>query len=499
MVASSSGKLPFGAGSQIQRMVPISKLDLDLTNARFRDDAKDQDQALEFMLSVAGEKCLGLLKDMCAVGDLNPSDIPIVVVEGNRYRMLEGNRRLTCLKIWRKPALLNSLPQDLRDRFQKRFEAVIRQGTYGPPDAISVVIVKTPEEADEWIDKKHGLGRESGASTVDWNAFEKDRRRFRRTNKKSQSFSFVDMLNAEYGDDVEMMQSLTTLLTVQYTILSRILTNSVMREEVGIRYASNGRTQMDRTAEQMRPFLARLLHDLATKEMDSRKLHDAPKVANYLEGLMEQTLSDAPENPVIEVDRPVGSTREDLPKEAVPDNDRANTNAEEAPASSPKTGGGDESKPRVRKPPVKIFDGLVLDGFSTKTNDLVKSTAKLSANTHPDVVAILLRVILDITCFQFLEEFARNDPPKDLDKRILAVLKILDPQATDQLKHAETARPFNTLFHTVKDDPNHLKLTQFVVHSSTFSTTAAETKRLADRYEPMLVAMNERMRQNKSS
>lgn len=499
MAASTSGKLPFGSGNQIQRMVPVSKLDLDLRNARFRDDAANQDQALEFMLAVAGEKCLGLLKDMCTIGELNPSDIPIVVVSENRYRMLEGNRRLTCLKIWRKPALLNRLPLELREKYKKRFENVIKRASYDPPSSISVVIVESVEDADEWIDKKHGLGRESGAATADWNSFEKDRRRFRRTNKKSQSFSFVDMLNAEYGDDAEMMQSLTTLLNTQYTILKRVLSSPVMREDIGIRYESNGRTHMDRTAEQMRPFLVRLLRDLAEQKVDSRKLDTAQDTSDYLSKLLEETLSDIPKQKLSESSSSSTLASDATPEATASGSDSAQEETNVEKEDGVQTDGKEPRTPKVRKSHAKIFVDLDLDGFSSKTVDLVKNTTKLSVNSNPDVIAILLRVILDITCFQFLDKFYGNNPPKDLDKRILEVLKILDPQATDELHHAENARPFNVLFHTVKGDPNHLKLAQFAVHSSTFSATAEETKRLADRYEPMLVAMNERMRQNKSS
>lgn len=473
-------------GTSKRRSIPISKIDLDLANARFRDDAKDQNQAIEFMLAVAGEKCLGLLKDLTTRGDLNPSDLPIAVEDGTRYRMLEGNRRLTCLKVWKRPTLLNSLPADLKDRYQKRFESVIAKSPFSPPDTLDVVVVKSLEEADFWIDKKHGLGKESGASTVEWNSFEKDRRLFRQTNERSPSYSFVELLNAEYNDDPVVMRYLTEVINVQYTILKRLLDNSVMRDEIGIQYHLSGRTTMKLSASEMRPFLTHLLVDLAQKKQNSRSLHSSENVSTYLRALKDEELS-SPSAVPSAGDSKAETSRKPDPK--CSDSQPTSASQDNASSSPPKS----EPKPQRRKVHARVFEGLDLSGFSEKIADLAANTSRLSVDNNPDVVSILLRVILDLTAFQFLDRFGKGNMPRELDKRLLEVLKILDPGATEQLKQAETARPFNTLFHSIKDDPNHLRLAQFAVHSPSFVSTAAETKRLADRYEPMLEAMNQKL------
>lgn len=480
-------RLPFGSTTTKRRKVPINQLDLDLQNARFRDDAEDQTQAIEFMLAVAGEKCLGLLKDLCTTGRLNPSDLPIVVNDGPRFRVLEGNRRLTCLKIWRDPSLLDSLSDELKDEFSRRFKTVISASPYSPPKSIDVVIVASVEEADNWIDKKHGLGQEGGASTVEWSSFQKDRRRFRQTGKRSQSYSFVELLNVQYEDDQEMTDLLTQAIGVQYTTLDRLVKNPVMRSDFGIRYLADGRTRMDRSAEQMRPLLYEILYDLAEKNVDSRSLHSSDDASKYLQSLLA-------DNPLENVDAPVDQGTERGSTEAsadVTEKEPGNNPKEDPSATSPTPNA--QTKNRDPKPSQRVFQGLTLTGFSSKTANLADNTAKLSVSANPNVVAILLRVLLDLTCQQFLKKFSQGDIPRDLDKRILATLKILDPQASDDLKLAENARYTNTLFHNVKDDSNNLKLLQFVLHSSTHSATVQETMELARRFEPMLEEMNRMM------
>lgn len=480
-------RLPFGSTTTKRRKVPIDQLDLDLRNARFRDDAADQTQALEFMLAVAGEKCLGLLKDLCTTGRLNPADVPIVVDEDSRFRVLEGNRRLTCLKIWRDPSLLDSLPDELRNKISNRFRTVISASPYAPPTSIDVVIVASVEEADNWIDKKHGLGQEGGASTVEWSAYQKDRRRFRQTGKRSQSYSFVELLNAQYEDDEEMTDLLTRAIGVQYTTLDRIVKNPLMRNDFGIRYLSDGRTRMDRSAEQMRPLLYKVLHDLAEKNVDSRSLHSSDDTSKYLQELLAT-------NPLENDFWPVDLETEENTTEASTDAAelKSDSKTKKDPSRTPPTP-NTQTKNRGPKPPQRVFQELTLTGFSAKTANLADNTSKLSVSANPNVVAILLRVLLDLTCQQFLQKFSTKDTPRDLDKRILATLKILDPHASDNLKQAENARYTNTLFHNVKNDSNNLKLLQFVLHSSTHSATVEETMELARRFEPMLEEMNHMM------
>ena len=65
----------------------------------------------------------------------------------------------------------------------------------------------------------------------------------------------MELLNAQYEDDPEMTDLLTRAIGAQYTTLDRLVKNTVMRDDFGIRYLSGGRTRMDRSAEQMRPLL----------------------------------------------------------------------------------------------------------------------------------------------------------------------------------------------------------------------------------------------------
>ena len=80
--------------------IKIANLQLDLKNFRF-EEQHSQKEAIETMIADQKNKLVTLAKDIVENG-LNPTDLIMVVrmPEGkNQYKVLEGNRRVTCLKL----------------------------------------------------------------------------------------------------------------------------------------------------------------------------------------------------------------------------------------------------------------------------------------------------------------------------------------------------------------------------------------------------------------
>lgn len=268
----SKKKIPFGHSMVKPIDVQLSKLDLDLGNARFRADAEGQAGAMTLMLNSSGEKCMELLKDLCQQGSLNSSDVPIVVKDGDRYRVLEGNRRLTCLKLWKDPALLSQISMTLAEKYQKRIEKLAENSTFAPPSKMPVVVAKSVDEADIWIDKKHGLGKD-GSATLEWGSFEKDRRAARRTGKVGRGLSFVQFITDNFADDLVVMGTLDKVLSKQYSILDRVLSNVVLSDEIGIIFETSGLTTSKHSLKTVRPLLLDMLSDFAEKRQTAKTLH----------------------------------------------------------------------------------------------------------------------------------------------------------------------------------------------------------------------------------
>ena len=90
----------------------------------------------------------------------------------NKYIVLEGNRRITSLKLLNNPTLIDDKYSSLRKRFQKLQKE--------HPDAIlnlksiDCAVFDNPTEADIWIKRKHS-GELNGIGTVTWNSQQKQR------------------------------------------------------------------------------------------------------------------------------------------------------------------------------------------------------------------------------------------------------------------------------------------------------------------------------------
>lgn len=90
--------------------VHVDKLDFDLDNPR-NEQQGSQREALEVMLTSEPKKSQVLAQHIIDNG-LNPTDlIAVIPSTGDRFTVVEGNRRAAVLRVLLKPALLDSLPQ----------------------------------------------------------------------------------------------------------------------------------------------------------------------------------------------------------------------------------------------------------------------------------------------------------------------------------------------------------------------------------------------------
>ena len=131
----------------------LSNLYLDLQNPRY-EEQRSQNEALNTIAGEQKEKLLVLLRDIIANG-LNPSDIPIVMPDKERvngYVVLEGNRRIAALKLFKKPSILTSA--SLKQKYSKLNEK--HKGNI--VKSIECLVVENREEANLWIDewRRHG-------------------------------------------------------------------------------------------------------------------------------------------------------------------------------------------------------------------------------------------------------------------------------------------------------------------------------------------------------
>ncbi|WP_218580326.1 hypothetical protein [Pseudomonas sp. J380] len=163
------------------RVISLDQIKLDQENVRFGNDvAQNQREAIKLMLSNPEEakKILRLAEHIVENG-LDPTELQLVTPdEDGNFIVLEGNRRLTALKILQRPDLCPA------DRGYKGFLKAHHSLTDGVPESLQCSVVPTRADGDVWIELKH-TGENRGAGRVGWDSDIRDERRARQTGIES--------------------------------------------------------------------------------------------------------------------------------------------------------------------------------------------------------------------------------------------------------------------------------------------------------------------------
>lgn len=249
----------------------IDQLLLDLQNPRL-SDADSQHKALELMLRDQGPRLCNLADDIVENG-LSPTDNLLVLKSDTgrgKYVALEGNRRLTALKLVSNPELLKSIdvPQGLRKRLTdaaKEFGAAYPDGF----PAISCREMKTREEARNWLARRHGT-QLAGVGIVPWGAMQ-SARFFKRDRLALDAIDLVKKygkLSKAQLQDVMTQGFISTLV--------RLLRTREVRNLIGVEQVGNKPQDRELTSELPGPELLRPLRhmviELTRTDADGKKV-----------------------------------------------------------------------------------------------------------------------------------------------------------------------------------------------------------------------------------
>lgn len=124
---------------------------------------------------------------------LNPTDIILVCPHQNQWLVLEGNRRVTALKLVNEPDLVPAQFAKLKRDFQK-LNAILDNSIL---ESIPCVIIEDKDVANEWIRLKH-TGENDGAGIVRWDGQQTSRFSYQARGITDPRIIFFDYLK-EFG------------------------------------------------------------------------------------------------------------------------------------------------------------------------------------------------------------------------------------------------------------------------------------------------------------
>jgi uncharacterized protein YjgD (DUF1641 family) len=205
--------------------IQLTEIFLDPENPR-HDEIQSQRDLISAMVTDQGDKLVRLAKDIIDIG-INPSDIPILIPhssENDKYFVVEGNRRITALKLLHEPSLCSN------KKLSKRFMDLKEVFAKSPINEVQCVIYNDRESSDHWVDLKH-TGANNGIGTEQWDSTAKRRRIDRQKKTPRKDLQLKNFLSKCDALDSEAQKAFKQL---DITTVNRLVGDPDIRKFLGL-------------------------------------------------------------------------------------------------------------------------------------------------------------------------------------------------------------------------------------------------------------------------
>ena len=265
-------------------LIDIADLHINIENPRF-EIVGSQREAIKTIIEDQSDKLLSLADDITNEG-LNPGDTIFVTIhekQTNQYNVLEGNRRVTALKLLENPDLIPETNKSLLNKFKK----LSKQYSKSPIEKVPCVLFDEEKDAEHWIELKH-TGQNDGVGTVVWDAQQKSRYDERVKGTSSYALQILDFLKKENSVDPELKESFGK---VKSSSLQRLATDPDFRRVSGIDIKDGKVITRYEPAEVAKP-LTKAANDLLSKDFTVKDIYYKDDRLKYIETFKKNDLPD---------------------------------------------------------------------------------------------------------------------------------------------------------------------------------------------------------------
>lgn len=264
------------------KKIALSKLLINLENPRF-EAVNTEKEALELIATDQPVKLIKLAKDILE-SNLNPSDLVQVTpstTQNGKYVVLEGNRRVSILKILKNPKQISSS----HTPFLKKLQPFSTQFQANPINTIYCVIYNDPNDSDKWIELKH-TGENEGVGTVSWDTTQQARFNRRVRGHNPVALQAIEFLSRSTFTDPKLKSDLYKL---PYTNVERLLTDPDVRDVLGISYKNK---MLESTYEESEVIkgLTKIAKDFLYNDYTVNNVRNKKDRAKYLEEFEAENL-----------------------------------------------------------------------------------------------------------------------------------------------------------------------------------------------------------------
>lgn len=419
----------------MKRYIPVEQLLVDTQNPRLPDIQSDQDDAIRLMLKSQGSKIFALAQHLVENGP-NPASLPIVIPaldEAGKYYVLDGNRRLTSLRLLERPDLGDGAFGSLTSQKIKTLSVKYKNR---PIDGLECVIYDDREQADPWIQLIH-RGERDGAGLVRWDGqvgARYDERKGQINKAASTALKILDFIK-----DDETVSKITREKiesgNFPITTLTRLIGTPYVRTKIELDPKKDITSFDDKTIKD----LARMVEDLGTEQITVSDLKRVEQRVDYVDRLSEPRES-ATTEPIIVSTIPASAA---------------------VSIASNKKKTVKEKKPRNTLIP-RDFSASITQH---RINKIFRELKQLDANSFANAAAVMLRVFLELSLDHYIEETIRWPEPRrnnstlaekmnavanDLENKTIMTKQQLTPirkAAGGQTFLAASVKTFNAYVH----------------------------------------------------
>lgn len=378
-----------------RKQININNIFLNVENPRF-EKVNSQEEALKVMINEYGDKVFNLAKHISENG-MNPTEFSTVIMfENNKYKTLDGNRRLTALKILNNPDLLNQ-------NFEKLKSKIMKLNRKNVPSVINVIKFESEEEAHLWIKLKH-TGQNDGIGTVGWDSLQQSRFDNDKYPLSIQLLKYMENTNL-FNDFISK-----NIKDLKITNLERLLSDPDVRDMLSITRAKN-KLYFPNPNDDIKNILNNLLKELLSEDFTVNKIRNKPDRIEYINyfkkkyTLTEDKIKNLKKLEVTTVkdyetskktEKKISDKKEikKIPKSSKKDKTIVKTTNESKTYEFPGT--KDRSK--------LIPESFNLSIKNIKINDIYKELKEVSVDKYPNIVGASFRVFLELSIDYYIDK-----------------------------------------------------------------------------------------------
>lgn len=444
-----------------RKLIDISLLNVNIENPRFEMVGNQRD-AIKIMIGDQKDKLIKLANDIVNEG-LNPGD-PIFITKHEKldgeYNVLEGNRRVTALKLLENPELISEKNKSLLNRFKNLSEQYSKVAI----EKIPCILFENENEAEHWIELKH-TGQNDGVGTVGWDAQQKARFDERVKGNSSYALQIIDFLEKEESVESDVKDNLKK---VKSSSLQRLAADPDFRRMAGIDIKDGKVITRYEPAEVAKP-LSKAVNDLLKRDFTVKDIYYKDDRLNYLETFKKTDLPDKTQE--LAGDWELIST---IPPKKV---EKQKVNGKKQK----------KSKSIISKRHTIIPKSTIIPISQPRVNKIYHELKDLDVKEFENAGAITFRVFIELSMDSYIEKnpIAGTNINSKLSHKLRSVAKDLeDKNILDKpkLKGAYTAA-------TMKDSIFSIDTFNAFVHNKDFNPESESLKKNWDNLEAFFVKL----------